>query len=596
MLSAMFSGSLSRSSDSIDFLLKLEGRVEDHKPVERGYHSTVQIGEWESPVVTGNRPPPISGFTIESLSKNTALLFGGATSFGHNSCVYIVTFTRKVKFVKISNPGGSVKWPSGRSAHSSVIINHGSSGQHLLVIGVNDCWVLDIINKTWKEVVTLPDVVTKRNNHSLSAWSVTPATTWIVQFGGYKGRKMIGDTTIIEFRYNAENDWSVDVIPPDQYQDKLRERKQEWEESQVIHRQRDKIIEQSQTEQGIIEERLQPLDHEEVREQSKRDQQNKEQNHQGHQEQNTDELLVLEQKFLEQLQEKEKEFERVIQEKDEELRKVKNESQEREQELLKQLQQAESSWVLDKEEITITEGLVGKGSWGEVKVGIYCGLRVAAKRLHDVIISHYNISTFSREMNIASKVRHPNLLQFIGATKEGNPIILTELMHTSLRKELETSSTMPYHVVLSISLDVACALNYLHLFKPHPILHRDVSSPNVLLQPVGNGWRAKLSDYGSANLQHLIGFTVNPGSPIYSAPEATNPHNHSPAMDVYSFAVLLIEMLTCQLPEPKERQTQLSTAVKDHVTIRQLLVTCLNNEYESRPNMSDVIRELKREI
>ena len=389
--------------------------------------------------------------------------------------------------------------------------------------------------------------------------------------------------------YNTENDWSVDVIPPDQYQDKLRERKQKWEESQVIHQQRDEIIEQSQTEQGITEERL----HEEVRE---RDQGNEKQNLQGHQQQSTEELLVLEERFLKQLQEKEKELQSVIQEKDEELRQVKMEFQEREQELLEQLQQAESSWVLDKEEITITEELVGKGGWGEVKVGIYCGLRVAAKRLHDVIISRYNISAFSREMNIASKVRHPNLLQFIGATTEGNPIILTELMHTSLRKELETSSPMPYPVVLSISLDVACALNYLHLFKPHPILHRDVSSPNVLLQPVGNGWRAKLSDYGSANLQHLIGFTVCPGCPIYSAPEAANPHNHSPAMDVYSFAVLLIEILTCQLPEPKERQAQLSIAVKDHVTSRQLLVACLNNEYESRPSMSDLIRELKMEF
>ena len=389
--------------------------------------------------------------------------------------------------------------------------------------------------------------------------------------------------------FNTENDWSVDVIPPDQYQDKLRERKQEWEESQVIHQQRDEIIEQSQTEQGITEERL----HEEVRE---RDQGNEKQNLQGHQQQSTEELLVLEERFLKQLQEKEKELQSVIQEKDEELRQAKMEFQEREQELLEQLQQAESSWVLDKEEITITEELVGKGGWGEVRVGIYCGLRVAAKRLHDVIISRYNISAFSREMNIASKVRHPNLLQFIGATTEGNPIILTELMHTSLRKELETSSPMPYPVVLSISLDVACALNYLHLFKPHPILHRDVSSPNVLLQPVGNKWRAKLSDYGSANLQHLIGFTVCPGCPIYSAPEAANPHNHSPAMDVYSFAVLLIEMLTCQLPEPKERQAQLSIAVKDHVTSRQLLVACLNNEYESRPSMSDVIRELKMEF
>ena len=90
-------------------------------------------------------------------------------------------------------------------------------------------------------------------------------------------------------------------------------------------------------------------------------------------------------------------------------------------------------------------------------------------------------------MSIAAKVRHPNLLQFIGATRVGSPIILCELMPTSLRKELETSPlTCPQ--ILRISQDVSSALNYLHLWKPHPILHRDVSSPNVLLEPaVVNG-------------------------------------------------------------------------------------------------------------
>ena len=120
--------------------------------------------------------------------------------------------------------------------------------------------------------------------------------------------------------------------------------------------------------------------------------------------------------------------------------------------------------------------MIGKGGWGEVKVAHFRGLRVAAKCLHELIISQYNIAVFTREMDIASKVRHPNLLQFIGATREGNPIILTELMPTSLRKELESGSPLPYHAVLNISVDVACALNYLHLFRPHPILHRDVRS------------------------------------------------------------------------------------------------------------------------
>ena len=159
---------------------------------------------------------------------------------------------------------------------------------------------------------------------------------------------------------------------------------------------------------------------------------------------------------------------------------------------------------MKKEAIEITEEILGKGGWGEVKVAKFRGLRVAAKCLHEVILSPYNISVFTREIEIAARVRHPNLLQFIGATKVGTPIILSELMPTSLRKELEAGS-LPYHAVLAISQDIACGLNYLHLFKPDPILHRDVSTANVLLQSISGGWRAKVSDYGSANLQPMIG-------------------------------------------------------------------------------------------
>ena len=70
-----------------------------------------------------------------------------------------------------------------------------------------------------------------------------------------------------------------------------------------------------------------------------------------------------------------------------------------------------------------------------------------------------------------------------------------------------------------ISLDVARALNYLHLKKPHPIIHRDVSSANVLLWRQGDQWRGKVSDYGTANFMQQI-MTVAPGAIIYSAPEA----------------------------------------------------------------------------
>ena len=107
----------------------------------------------------------------------------------------------------------------------------------------------------------------------------------------------------------------------------------------------------------------------------------------------------------------------------------------------------------------MTEEIIGTGGWGEVKVGIFRGTKVAVKRLHQIILSTHNRDLFSREMDIASRVRHPNLLQFIGATEEGNPMILTELMPTNLRRELETLP-LANPEILTISCGVASALNY----------------------------------------------------------------------------------------------------------------------------------------
>ena len=241
----------------------------------------------------------------------------------------------------------------------------------------------------------------------------------------------------------------------------------------------------------------------------------------------------------------------------------------------------------------MTDEVLGKGGWGEVKVAKFRGLRVAVKCLYEVILSPYNISVFTREMEIAARVRHPNLLQFIGATKVDTPIILSELMPTSLRKELETGP-LPYPAVLTISQDIACGLNYLHLFKPDPILHRDVSTANVLLQPISGGWRAKVSDYGSANLQPMIGRTVNPGNPVYSAPEAGVPRDHSPAMDVYSYGVVLIEMMICHIPEVAQRQLHINSIRRP--TFKALIKRCLKENCRERPTMSEIITDFNETI
>ena len=194
-------------------------------------------------------------------------------------------------------------------------------------------------------------------------------------------------------------------------------------------------------------------------------------------------------------------------------------------------------WIIRRDEVMLSEKNLGVGAWGKVYEGTFRGCQVAVKQIHDLILSPHNRRLFEREMSIASRCRHPHLLQFIGATNDdGSPLFITELLDTDLRNVL-TQRTLHHEEVFCIALDVAKGLNYLHLNKPFPIIHRDISSSNVLLWRRNNCWRAKLSDYGAANFmrQHM---TSNPGASIYAAPESQTPRQ-SPKVSTNYYAFQL---------------------------------------------------------
>ena len=246
-------------------------------------------------------------------------------------------------------------------------------------------------------------------------------------------------------------------------------------------------------------------------------------------------------------------------------------------------------WVVQSDDVHLTDEEIGRGGWAVVKVAHFRGLRVAAKCLHKDLVYPYHRNIFQREMSFAAKLRHPNLLQFIGATVKPAMIILTEVMPTSLRA-LVNRTRLTNKQIVSIALDVARALNYLHLMRPHPILHRDLSSANVLLEPTPeDGWRAKVSDYGTANFSQYLR-TENPGSPVYSAPEARNPDLQSAKMDIYSFGVLLIEMCTSEFPVPEMRPRLIPTIA--HTQLVALIRSCLAPDRHQRPRCSVVIERL----
>ena len=305
-----------------------------------------------------------------------------------------------------------------------------------------------------------------------------------------------------------------------------------------------------------------------------------------------------EQRFRQQIERKEREEA----EKEQEIQRYRNQLQEKERELrqsqdavriYQQQASTDDHWVINKDEVILTREELGRGSYATVNVGIFRGLRVAVKSLHALIISDYTIALFSREMSIASQVRHPKLVQFIGATKVGNPLILTELMTTSLHKELQKNQ-LTKQQILSIAQDVALGLNYLHLFKPQPIIHRDVNSLNILLKPSTGpaGYEAKVADYGAANLQKRTG-TVMPGNAAYAAREASIPDKHSPAMDVYSYSVLLMEMILCFPPEMTTVERERQSHNVSWSPMKSLIQRGLNNTRRRRPTMSQVIESLK---
>ena len=247
-------------------------------------------------------------------------------------------------------------------------------------------------------------------------------------------------------------------------------------------------------------------------------------------------------------------------------------------------------WIVRREEVIMTEEVVGRGGWGVVRVAMFRGLRVVAKVLHGEIMSDFNRELFNREMSMAAILRHPNLLQFIGAVTEGTPIILTEVMATNLRAQLERGR-LPNNHILSISRDVCLALNYLHLFSPDPIIHRDLSSPNVLLEHTPNGWRAKVSDFGTANFKSRA-TTANPGAMIYGAPEAKSPNEHSTKMDTFSFGVLLIEMARHQPPGMTSAEKERQVCEIQWADMTSLIRRCLSHSPSDRPNMESILTTL----
>ena len=170
------------------------------------------------------------------------------------------------------------------------------------------------------------------------------------------------------------------------------------------------------------------------------------------------------------------------------------------------------TWIFPANEVEVTEHIIGRGAFGEVRVARWRSIPVACKRLHAAVESDTHaqevMDGLNAEMQILSKLRHPNLVLFLGVcvatTDDVNhphltslpTMILTELMPCSLYDILEVHK-VPLNLaeILDISLDISYGLRYLHSHSPS-IIHRDISAKNILI----GGSRAKIADLGQAKI------------------------------------------------------------------------------------------------
>nr|XP_010928312.1 calmodulin-binding receptor-like cytoplasmic kinase 3 isoform X1 [Elaeis guineensis] len=215
---------------------------------------------------------------------------------------------------------------------------------------------------------------------------------------------------------------------------------------------------------------------------------------------------------------------------------------------------------------------LGEGGFGAVYKAVLPDGQVVAIKRAKKIFEQEEIPAlrdeFSNEVELLAKIEHRNLVRLLGYTDKGNErIIITEYVpNGTLREHLDGQhgKILDFNQRLEIAIDVAHALTYLHLYAEKTIIHRDVKSSNILLT---ESYRAKVSDFGFARTgptdtekTHIS--TKVKGTAGYLDPEYLRTYQLTPKSDVFSFGILLIEILSGRRPVELRRQTD------ERITVR----------------------------
>ncbi|VAI57144.1 probable serine/threonine-protein kinase SIS8 [Triticum dicoccoides] len=249
---------------------------------------------------------------------------------------------------------------------------------------------------------------------------------------------------------------------------------------------------------------------------------------------------------------------------------------------------------------------IGLGSYGEVYHADWNGTEVAVKKFLDQDLSGVALEQFKCEVRIMSRLRHPNVVLFLGyVTQPPNLSILTEyLPRGSLYRLLHRpNSKVDETRRLKMAFDVAKGMNYLHTSHP-TIVHRDLKSPNLL---VDKNWVVKVSDFGMSRLKHhtFLSSKSTAGTPEWMAPEVLRNEPANEMCDVYSFGVILWELATLLVPWSGLNPMQVVGAVgfqnkrldipkEVDPLVASIISSCWDNDPSKRPSFSQLLSPLKK--
>ena len=210
-------------------------------------------------------------------------------------------------------------------------------------------------------------------------------------------------------------------------------------------------------------------------------------------------------------------------------------------------------WEIDFNEIKDSV-LVDSGGYGNVYMGKYLHMRVAVKRLKKSQLR--DLEAFKLEISMMSKLRHPNIVLFLGACT--NPLCLvTEYME---RKALfdcihDPKISLEPRRILRMIKDAALGMNYLHSLD---IIHRDLKSLNLL---VDASYVVKITDFGLSRVLTKDTTATPHGTYAWRPPEMWLNETYDNKVDVYSYGIVLWEIITRAIPFENQSFEQIKTAV-----------------------------------